>query len=71
MEGVHYELDSPAQFWGELDEILAPVGTAPADIDVVSAVRNFVRFAAVFRGASPRPVLCGLGQADVGGQSST
>jgi hypothetical protein len=60
MEGVHYELDSPAQFWGELDEILAPVGTGPSDIDVVSAVRSFVRFAAAFRGIAPA-VVHGLG----------
>ena len=61
MEGVHYELDTPAQFWGELDEIIAPVGSSsPTDIDVQSAVRSFVRFAAAFRGTP----WC-LGEADI------
>lgn len=53
MEGVFYELDTAAQFWGELEEILAPVGSSPSDIDVAGAVRNFVRFAAAFRGIPP------------------
>jgi hypothetical protein len=50
MEGVHYELDNETQFWGELDEILSPVGVLPDEIVVESAVRNFVRFTAAFRG---------------------
>jgi len=56
MEGVHYQLDTPAQFWGELDEIIAPVAAfSPADIDVQSVVRYFVRFAAAFRGNPHSP----------------
>jgi hypothetical protein len=49
MEGVFYELDTEAQFWAELDEILEPVGSLPTELSVESAVRNFVRFAAAFR----------------------
>jgi hypothetical protein len=55
MEGVYYELDTPAQFWGELDEIIAPVGTSPTHIAVDKAVRSFVRFAAAFRGTIHPP----------------
>jgi len=56
MEGVHYQLDTPAQFWGELDEIIAPVAAFPrTDIDVQSVVRSFVRFAAAFRGTPLSP----------------
>jgi len=50
MEGVHYELDTEAQFWGELEEILSPVGSVPSNISVETAVRNFVTFVAAFRG---------------------
>lgn len=55
MEGVFYELDTEAQFWGELDDILAPFGSTPTDKESIdTAVRNFVRFAAAFRGTCPR-----------------
>ena len=50
MEGVHYELDTEAQFWGELDEILTPVGSSPSTIVVETTVRNFINFVAAFRG---------------------
>jgi hypothetical protein len=50
MEGVHDEQDPDAQFWGKLEEILAPVGSAPEDISVDLAVRNFIQSAAAFRG---------------------
>ena len=53
MEGVSYELDTEAQFWAELDEILAPVGSSPSDVQVDSTVQSFVRFAADFRGIVP------------------
>ena len=49
MEGVSYEIETQSQFWAELDEILDPVGTPPAQIDVDAAVRSFVRFSAAFR----------------------
>jgi hypothetical protein len=49
MEGVYYELDTEAQFWGELDEILSPVGSSPDEVVVETAVANFVRFAFAFR----------------------
>jgi hypothetical protein len=52
MEGVHYELNDEAQFWGELDEILEPVHASQSEVSVETAVRNFVRFAAAFRGSS-------------------
>ena len=53
MEGVFYELDTEAQFWGELDEILAPFGSTPTEKrSVETAIRNFVRFAAAFRSTS-------------------
>lgn len=54
MEGVHYELNDAAQFWGELDEILDPVHAAKTEVSVETAVRNFVRFAAAFRGTLQR-----------------
>ena len=57
MEGVFYELDTEAQFWGELDEILSLVGTTLNEVSVESVVRNFVRFAAAFRGTLPSPGL--------------
>jgi len=47
MEGVSYELDNEAQFWGEIEEIINPTADT---IDVESAIRNFIRFAASFRG---------------------
>ena len=53
MEGVFYELDTEAQFWGKLDEILSPVGTTLNEVSVESVVRNFARFAAAFRGTLP------------------
>ena len=53
MEGVHYELDNEAQFWGELDEILLPVGSSLSDLPVVPTVKTFVRFAASFRRMLP------------------
>ena len=46
MEGVYYELDTEAQFWGEIDEILSPVNNTSTE----TCIRNFVRFAAAFRG---------------------
>ena len=49
MEGVHYELDNEAQFWGEVDEILLPVGSSLSDLPVASAVKTFVRFTTAFR----------------------
>ena len=49
MEGVHYEIDTEAQFWGELDEIVSPVGSPHTEISVESVVRNYVRFAALFQ----------------------
>jgi len=53
MEGVHYEIDNEVQFWGELDEILLPVGSSLSDLPVASAVKAFVRFAASFRRTLP------------------
>jgi hypothetical protein len=50
MEGVHYELHSEKQFWGELDDILE---TPAQDVDpggIESAVRTYIAFAAAFRG---------------------
>jgi len=52
MEGVSYEIETQTQFWGELDEILDPVGTPPSQIDIDSAIRSFIRFAAAFRSTS-------------------
>ena len=52
MEGVYYELNDAAQFWGELDEILDPVHAPKTEVSVETSVRNFVRFAAAFRGKS-------------------
>jgi hypothetical protein len=49
MEGVHYELDTEAQFWGEIDEILSPVN----NVSTETCIRSFVRFAAAFRGNVP------------------
>jgi hypothetical protein len=54
MEGVYYELNDAAQFWGELDEILDPVHAAKTEVSVETAVRNFVRFTAAFRGTLQR-----------------
>jgi hypothetical protein len=55
MEGVFYELETEAQFWEELNEILAPFGSTPADKEAIqTAVRNFVRFTAAFRSTWPR-----------------
>ena len=53
MDDVQYELDTETQFWAELDEILAPVGSSPADVAVETAVPRFVRFAAAFRSMRP------------------
>ena len=50
MEGVSYELDTETQFWGELEEILCPVGLSVSEISVETALRNFLAFAASFRG---------------------
>jgi len=50
MEGVHYELETETQFWGELDEILSPVGLSVSEMSVEKAVHNFIAFAAAFRG---------------------
>jgi hypothetical protein len=47
MEGVHYELETEAQFWAELDDILS---SPESETSVETAVRNFVRFTASFRG---------------------
>ena len=55
MEGVSYEIETQSQFWGELDEILDPVGTPSLQIDIDSAIRNFVRFAGAFRSTSSIP----------------
>lgn len=46
---MHYELDTEAQFWGELDEILNPVGSS-SNISPETAIRNFINFTAAFRG---------------------
>ena len=54
MEGVHYELDSDAQFLGELEEILSPVGSTPAELTVESVINNFVTFASSFRRCTPQ-----------------
>src|SRR5436190_17734720 len=49
MEGVHYELDTETQFWGELDDILqSAVGEAEGNVERV--VKNYIAFAAAFRG---------------------
>jgi len=40
MEGVHYELDTEAQFWGEMDEILSLVNNVSAE----TYIRSFVCF---------------------------
>jgi hypothetical protein len=47
MEGVHYELETEAQFWAELDDILS---SPSSEISAETTARNFVRFAAAFRG---------------------
>jgi len=50
MEGVFYELETQAQFLGELEEILAPFGSTPTEKgSVETAIRNFVRFVTAFR----------------------
>lgn len=49
MEGVHYELDTESQFWGEIDDILSPSNN---NTSIETCIRNFVRFAAAFRGIS-------------------
>jgi hypothetical protein len=61
MEGVHYELDTETQFWSELEEILAPVGSSPSNISVETAVRYFISFTAAFRGR-PCTVSIDVGQ---------
>ena len=55
MEGVYYELDTEAQFWGEIDEILSPVNNTSTE----TCIRNFVRFAAAFRGTLLLPLWTG------------
>jgi hypothetical protein len=55
MEGVHYELDTEAQFWAEVDDILS---SPSSEVSVETTVRNFVRFAAAFRGTTlPKTVV--------------
>src|SRR3979490_178438 len=51
MEGVHYELNTESQFWGEIDDILSPLNNTSTE----TWIRNFVRFAAYFRGTNLGP----------------
>jgi hypothetical protein len=51
MEGRQYDLHSETQFWGELDGILA--GGEGGDVD--GLVRDYVAFAAAFRGMKIKP----------------